>query len=517
LHGEDLPACRPEVSILNAHPQPIQHSSTPSFDGGLSDGAADSQHSDVPMISDYDGESDIPADSEYESSSAYDAVSIMDTDDDPIHVTSKSANQRITTETPKEQFLNNKLSAGLNRSSMTASRFFNRLGNTKKLGPAASSPLPNLSGTDTGAGPSEQPRGSHKVFDLFSNTKRLAAEAANKVKRKLASDDEDNRSGAKTESKSHKKRPRTVPSNNSESGTHVGISKSAIAFRLLNQQVVAGTFIKHPLRWPRFVKSIQELDKDAEFDIDGDPHRVRHSICLRSLKMTELYNIATFKKHVDRQCSGPTKAVLQIMPPKGTPTLLSMATAGNWNKTELKPQVPLENIPCPGLNSDNIPSFLQQGFEVYLLRTPMAGGGGPTTDELTGILFPDRQFTSLSLRQKNEVRSAQRQRHRWHNHADLQKIFSADCCKTVCTRRETQPTPACSACMALVMDKNFKHALSRPLPSDANRKYTPKILIDKAAVDQWGRVSGLKALIDANDKVSKSMTQIHICNSFDNY
>jgi hypothetical protein len=61
--------------------------------------------------------------------------------------------------------------------------------------------------------------------------------------------------------------------------------------------------------------------------------------------------------------------------------------------------------------------------------------------------------------------------------------------------------PATYTCMDLVLDKTFKHALAVPLPLDKNCKFTPKSLIDKAAVEQYGVISGLKSLIDANEMV----------------
>jgi hypothetical protein len=66
----------------------------------------------------------------------------------------------------------------------------------------------------------------------------------------------------------------------------------------------------------------------------------------------------------------------------------------------------------------------------------------------------------------------------------------------------TEPIPACGACLSLLWDKTFKQALSIPLPLDDNHKYTPKALVDRAAVNRYAVISGLKDLIDANEMVS---------------
>jgi hypothetical protein len=218
--------------------------------------------------------------------------------------------------------------------------------------------------------------------------------------------------------------------------------------------------------------------------------------------MEEVYNTTAFKKHINT-CTGPTKAAQKHMPPRGAQTLFAMAAANNWNKPLDRPRSELVELPCPGLTDSSIPLSLRKGFQVYLKRTPVSGGGGPTADSVTSQLFPGAAYLSLSDRQKNEVRSAQRQRYRWKNHADLGKIFSATCCNTVRVRREMHPVPACADCLALVSDKAFKQALSIPLPVDENRKYTPKALIDRAAIDRYGVISGLKDLIDANENVSQ--------------
>jgi hypothetical protein len=423
-----------------------------SIDIGMAETVTEHQLSDNEMLSDHNMQNNIPADSEYESSSTHDTSSYMD-----VRAVAPCSTQE-------------------SREALNAV-----------------------------AGLSHKPsRATHKLSDPFGNTKRQAVGVLERTKRKLTSDDEESEQTS-VKAKSHDRRPQKTPKFTPTETTSgpVGNSKSAKGSRLLNEQVANGTFTKHKTKWPRFVETIRDMDKDAEFDIDDDPRKVRHSLCKRPQKMDEPYNTSAFKKHIN-SCSGPTKAIQKIMEhSRGSQTLFSMAKKHKWNETP--PADPSHSqrvdLPCPGLTPFNVSPSLKKGFKTYLARTPLPGGGGSSTDEMRSLLFPERTYKSLSERQKNEVRSAQRQRYRWHNHPDLQKIFSTSCCKTVHIQRNAQPTPACSACVELVLDKDFKRALAVPLPLDENRKFTPKSLTDKAAIQRYGLVSGLKDLIDASEAV----------------
>jgi len=481
------------------------------IDVGVVNTTRECQIGNDPATSDYSMENDILADSEYESSSGYDGTSLMDVDVDSVHgpSTLEIGNEGCEVGTPGDEAMSPK----------EIQRDVPR--NARPLTPPTNfetqKPTQPMASNDE-AGPSTaRSKGTHKVVDHFGDTKRRAAEVLKKVKRKLTSDNEDGGSANETqsESRSHGKRPQKTlkfASTEETAGGPVGNSNSAKASRLLNEQVNNRTFKKHETKWPRFKKAIQDLDKDAEFNIDGDPRKVQHSLCLRPQKMDEPYNTTAFKKHVN-SCSGPTKAAQKRLLPRGTQTLFTMAAANNWRKMSPTERSPLVELPCPGLTELNIPSSLKQGFKTYLIRSPLPGGGGSTVDEMTQQLFPGREYTSLSDHLKNEVRSAQRQRYCWHNHADLQKIFSATCCKTVLVQHKMQPLLSCLACIALVTDKAFKQALAVPLPLDKNRKYTPKTLIDHAAVQRYGAISGLKDLIDANERVSQSMIMYYLCNN----
>lgn len=285
----------------------------------------------------------------------------------------------------------------------------------------------------------------------------------------------------------------------------VGISNSTQATRTLNLSVDKGSFIKNPKRWDTFMAKIKMYDQHAEFNIDGDPRKVRHSRCRRPQKMDEPYNVSAFSKHV-KKCKGPTKAVKGKMAPSGSQSivkLFSKSSESPLSTTSALP--PIIEVPCPGLNPENVPPAHQEQLITYFLRTPVLGAGGPTLEAVTQKMYPKREFSSLSTRERLEVRAAQRQQHCWRIFADSQKVYASTCAQSVRIRVGEILVPSCFKCQALLQDNAFRNALAIPMPAPENSKFTPKHLINRAAVEQYGRISGLGALIDANEKVGVVM------------
>ena len=213
---------------------------------------------------------------------------------------------------------------------------------------------------------------AHKsVIDIFSQTKQRAVETFKKTKRGLK--DITGNEEEKTTSNSHEKRPRKAPKYPSVEDTSsgpIGISKSAVASRSLNQQCDDGTFVKDPIKWSRFTKAIRVFDKHAVFDVEGDPRKVQHSVCFKSQKMKEVYNVSQFEDHTKR-CSGPTKAMKKTMPPIGSQSLMSMAAMKNWasnsNGISRQKERPIVSKPCPGLTPTNIPHDLCEKLATYFI------------------------------------------------------------------------------------------------------------------------------------------------------
>lgn len=346
-----------------------------------------------------------------------------------------------------------------------------------------------------------------RAFDLFASTKEKALKAKSSQikessKRSIkdvgwTSSEED--SDSEEETNSRTRRPRKTPKmvDHKQTST-VGISKSAQAARALNASVDNGSFVKSAARWEKFVAKIKDLDNHAEFDVDGDPRKVQHSLCTRVQKMDELYNVGAFSQHI-KTCLGPTKAAKKKMAPSGSQSIAQLFGKPSPLSTALPG---MTEAPCPGLNPANVSPTRKALLEKYLLRTPVAGAGGPTYEAMTAKLYPGQEYSSLSVCEKREVRAAQRQRHRWRIFADLPKVFASSCTQSVRIRMGQMPVPPCSQCQALFTDNAFKNALAKPLPAPENAKFTPRHLVNRTAVEQYGRISGLGALIDANEKVS---------------
>jgi len=108
----------------------------------------------------------------------------------------------------------------------------------------------------------------------------------------------------------------------------------------------------------------------------------------------------------------------------------------------------------------------------------------------------------LTAREKNAVRSAQRQRYQWLNNADIETVFSTSCTKVVHVREGVDPSP-CSSCMEVLRNRRFKQAISIPLPDEKNLKFTPKRFLNETAIEHYARTTGLQTIIDAHSKVSE--------------
>jgi hypothetical protein len=214
--------------------------------------------------------------------------------------------------------------------------------------------------------------------------------------------------------------------------------------------------------------------------------------------MKEPYNTCRFAEHILR-CTGPTKK--SKLSASNTRTLTAMSAKFNWDAFKKDPvqssskSQPVAR-PCPGLTAVN-----NERIAVYLDRTPATGGGAPSLDSVVKSIFPKKDFTALSDRQKLEVRAAQRHKYQWHNHADLKKVYSASCCKNVQVRPNDTVSP-CSKCLQLLQNKNFKQSLSKERPEDKNYKFMPRTYLDEKMLEQYGLITGLKPIIDAHRKVS---------------
>lgn len=366
------------------------------------------------------------------------------------------------------------------------------------------SDVPSMLARD-GRSPGAPVAAPESIDGLMAGDERVLAASSSRIwveamlKRELDEIEQDSDEDRSDKRKANSKRPRV---DHEATSSVTGISKSALASRALNKAVDDGTFEKNATRWHKFTTKIKELDKDAEFDIDGDLRKVRHSMCQRAQKMNEPYHINVFRRHVNA-CSGVSKAVKEKMAPTGVKSISFLFNKASTPLVTTR-SARIVKVPCPGLNPQNVPPLQGPKLMNYILRTPVAGAGGPTLDALTQLLYPMREFRNLTTRQKQEVRVAQRMRHRWKIFDDENTVFASACKGEVRITFGQNPASIapCSECEALLRDKGFKNALALPIVHPDNLKFTPKSLIGRAAIEKYGRISGLEVIINANDKVT---------------
>ncbi|KZV82101.1 hypothetical protein EXIGLDRAFT_567144, partial [Exidia glandulosa HHB12029] len=130
-----------------------------------------------------------------------------------------------------------------------------------------------------------------------------------------------------------------------------------------------------------------------------------------------------------------------------------------------------------------------------LSRTGNMGGGAPSQVRLSHQLF-GCTWSSLSSRQKADVRRLEEHSHTWVNRRGVRAVFSTSCHKTLKIPR-TQPTRPCEACSRLRNSKAFKVAINRPLPDDENLKFTPEWSRSPELGLIYARYAGVRDLVES--------------------
>jgi hypothetical protein len=112
----------------------------------------------------------------------------------------------------------------------------------------------------------------------------------------------------------------------------------------------------------------------------------------------------------------------------------------------------------------------------------------------------ENPFNELSQRKQREVKGTQLQQHKWQNDTRHGFVRATNCLKDVIGHSNAQAKP-CQKCYALLSDAGFKKAIKIPIPAEENYKFLNKEYLDQAAIDLYGRVTGLKQLLETASKV----------------
>ncbi|KAG2152842.1 hypothetical protein DEU56DRAFT_977227 [Suillus clintonianus] len=225
-----------------------------------------------------------------------------------------------------------------------------------------------------------------------------------------------------------------------ESFGPVGISQSATASRGLRAAARSGEFKPCPKKKATWKKKIRELDSDAV--AEDDCQTVRHSICGRTIKVKEPYDVSRFREHATKKC-----AHQKSTPAAGMPTVTQWTEKfdiqmknNNTSKTSLNSTLSTPSLPCPGISSQVEPLI-----ENYLYRSAVPGGGSKSVVEIANELF-SKTFGKLSKMRKQIVMDKQSQGWKWKNDHQRIRVYSTQCEKVVKTIK--RPIPK---------DKNFIH------------------------------------------------------------
>ncbi|KDQ60091.1 hypothetical protein JAAARDRAFT_45943 [Jaapia argillacea MUCL 33604] len=264
-----------------------------------------------------------------------------------------------------------------------------------------------------------------------------------------------------------------TPSESTDFGP-VGISRSAVAAKVLMADVAAGTHTIDKEKWENYIEKILAMDPDAEVEQD-EPLLVRHSVCGKDFKQWPLYDTGNFKKHLEK-CKRSTR------PAGGTHTI-SFLFKSLGRQQSSSSSIPLSSAhatrptaspseqywPCPGLSEKD-----DSRIPVYLSRTQVSSAGGKSALVIARQYFPDIvKIKHLSDNQRDIVDLAQKHSHTWRNDHIRRRIFSIRCSERVLQAPRNSDTKPCVPCFALLKMSNFKTALNRKEPNLKNKLFTP--------------------------------------------
>ncbi|THU91799.1 hypothetical protein K435DRAFT_580168, partial [Dendrothele bispora CBS 962.96] len=132
-----------------------------------------------------------------------------------------------------------------------------------------------------------------------------------------------------------------------------------------------------------------------------------------------------------------------------------------------------------------------------LRRTAAPGGGSRSITKIAKELF-GKLFRNLCHNDREMVLNAQYHERRWTNDHQSLRILSTDCIHLSHGTKDGRVLP-CAKCLSLSKDRVFKKALSVPMPTEENYKYTNRYFRNQILGDHYVNVKGLKTLIEAAD------------------
>ena len=251
--------------------------------------------------------------------------------------------------------------------------------------------------------------------------------------------------------------------------------------KALNVSAESSEFKPNDKRLAKFQAKVIQDDPNAEFDLN-DLRRVRCSCCAAWITMRTLYEVRRWKEH------------------RNSPKCQSQQQQGFVNKSirnfftspAAKALMDIRKYPCPGLTRECNPRISR-----YLKRSLAAGGGAPSRSNITHVLFGvDAVFTLLPDASKKAVLRQEELLFQWRNSRTVGAVFATKCHQeTTQPQGDSQLLP-CAECRDLLKLHTFQVVLNRPIPADANMKYTPINCRDPDVSNIYLKVKGVRDLVE---------------------
>jgi len=242
----------------------------------------------------------------------------------------------------------------------------------------------------------------------------------------------------------------------------------------------APEFKHNDARLANFQAKITRDDPHAEFD-QNDLRRVRCSACAAWIIMRALYEVRRWKEHRN---SSKCQSQQQL-------GLVNKSIRNFFSSPAATALSDICKRPCPGLERERNPRISR-----YLRRSMAGGGGAPSRTNIAEVLFGvGAVYALLPEADKKMVLWREDGLFQWRNSRAVGAVFSTKCHKEVAGRQEDGQLP-CPECRDLLRLHTFQMALNRPVPADANMKYTPINRRDPEIGNIYLKVKGVRDLVE---------------------
>ncbi|KAL1750488.1 hypothetical protein FB107DRAFT_279583 [Schizophyllum commune] len=359
-----------------------------------------------------------------------------------------------------------------------------------------------------------------------------SSSARNKRPLELAGDDEKPKKKHKKAKEGPTQASAVKSSELTRTGGPVGQSKSATYERNSRKTLQNGTYAFDPKKLDIMVQKLIEIILLEEDSSCANPERsfqvitpgvIRHLKCGKKGKQRGAYYTHVFLEHV-KTCGGPPKGKgkakglnsANMMPLPFLPISRSASTSASTSTVSASsPSVSVSRttliLPCPGFHD---------GVALYFQRPNAGGGGSSSVNVLANCLF-NTDFCELSATQKNIVRLQQWRDWVWINDDYRGAVYHRDCTKAAhsppsvddedsrLVRRPgsselltVKRQGACASCWSLWRKRRFRQAVLRPVPDQADLKYTNKLYLKWNIVQIYASCKGVKELMEEATKGS---------------